>query len=94
MWRAHRANKSKALWAPEEIAEHEVEDEALLILRTPDGRAGLSDDTTEEATSELLPLVVELNQDTAQKILSEEIPEDWDKEAVKVLEETPKVQGR
>ena len=66
MWRAYRATKSKVVRAPEETAEHEVEDEAVLIL----------------------------NRDTAQKTLSEEISEDWDKESVRVLEETPKVQGR
>ena len=46
----------------------------------------LSKDTTEEAvvpltSSELLPIVVEPNQDTTQKILPKEIPEKWDKEA-------------
>ena len=66
VWRAYRATKSKVVRAPEETAEHEVEDEAVLIL----------------------------NRDTAQKTLSEEIPEDWEKEAIRVLEETPKVQGR
>ena len=48
-------------------AEHEVEGEAALILRTPDSRAVPPEDTTEEAvvlvvSSESLPLVVELNQ--------------------------------
>ena len=39
-------------------------------------------------SSESLPIVVEPNQDTAQKILSEEIPEDPDEEVVKVQKKT------
>ena len=65
--------------SPEVAAEHKVEGEAVLLLKTfDDGRAVLSEDITEEAvvlfvSSESLPLVVEFNQDTAQKIFSGEI---------------------
>ena len=45
-------------------------------------------------SSEPLPLVVESNQNNEQKILSKEIPKDLDQEAVKVLEETPKVREK
>ena len=74
---------------PGDTVKHKVEGKAVLTPRAPDGRAVLSEDTTEEAvvpltSSELLPIVVELNQDTTQKILSEKIPEEWDKEVVEV----------
>jgi len=65
--------------SPEVAAEHKVEGEAVLLLKTfDDGRAVLSEGITEEAvvlfvSSESLPLVVEFNQDTAQKIFSGEI---------------------
>ena len=80
-------------------AEHEVEGDAILTPRAFDGLAVLPEDITKEAvmpltSSELLPLVVEPNQDNAQKILFKEIPQDLDKEAVKVLEETPKVREK
>ena len=69
---------------------HEVEGKAVLIPRTPDGRAVLSEDTIKEAVvpSESLPIVERLNQDTAQKTLPEKIPEEWDREAVRVQKET------
>ena len=71
-----------------------MEGEAVLTPRAPDGSAVLSEDTTEEAvvppkSSESLPIVVGPNQDTAPKILSEEIPEDCDEEVVRVREENP-----
>jgi protein disulfide-isomerase A1 len=63
----------------EVAAEHKVEGEAVLLLKTfDDGRAVLAEGITEESvaafvTSESLPLVVDFNQDTAQKIFSGEI---------------------
>ena len=74
----------------EETAKHEV----VMILRAPDGRAVLSEDTNEEAvvpftSSESLNIMLEPNQDNAQRVLSEEIHKDWDKEAAKVMEKTP-----
>jgi len=63
----------------EVAAEHKVEGEAVLLLKTFDeGRAVLAEGITEEAvaafvSSEALPLVVDFNQDTAQKIFSGEI---------------------
>ena len=84
-WRAYRAAKSKATQTTEETTEET-------------GPTVLSKNNTEEAvvifvSSETLQLMVELNLDTAQKILSKEIPEDLEKEAVKVLEKTPKVRN-
>merc|ERR1719244_102414 len=65
--------------APEVAAEHKIEGDAVLLLKTfDDGRAVLSEGITEEAivafvSSESLPLVVDFNQETAQKIFSGEI---------------------
>ena len=63
----------------EVAAEHKIEGEAVLLLKTfDDGRAVLAEDITEEAVaafvaSESLPLVVDFNQETAQKIFSGDI---------------------
>merc|ERR1711970_1512677 len=63
----------------EVAAEHNIEGEAVLLLKTfDDGRAVLSEGITEEAVAsfiagESLPLVVDFNQETAQKIFSGEI---------------------
>ena len=60
-------------------AEHKLEGEAVLLLNTSDnGRAILSEEVTKEAAtafvpSESLPLTVNSNQDTAQKVSSGEI---------------------
>jgi protein disulfide-isomerase A1 len=65
--------------SPEVAAEHKIEGDAILLLKTfDDGRAVLSEGITEEAvaafvSSESLPLVVDFNQETAQKIFSGEI---------------------
>merc|ERR1712121_595058 len=65
--------------SPEVAAEHKLEGDAVLLLKTfDDGRAVLSEGITEEAivsfvSSESLPLVVDFNQETAQKIFSGEI---------------------
>merc|ERR1712055_1210782 len=65
--------------SPEVAAEYKIEGEAVLLLKTfDDGKAVLSEGITEEAvskfvSSESLPLVVEFNQETAQKIFSGEI---------------------
>lgn len=65
--------------APEVAAEYKIEGEAVLLLKTfDDGKAVLSEGITEESVtafvaSESLPLVVDFNQDTAQKIFSGEI---------------------
>merc|ERR1712004_59499 len=63
----------------EVAAEHKIEGEAVLLLKTfDDGRAVLSEGITEEAVAsfiagESLPLVVDFNQETAQKIFSGDI---------------------
>ena len=63
----------------EVAAEHKIEGEAVLLLKTfDDGRAVLAEDITEEAVaafvaSESLPLVVDFNQQTARKIFSGDI---------------------
>ena len=49
--------------------------------------------TKMEGASKLMPIMVELNQDNAQRALSEEMPKDWDKEAIKVPEKTPSTAG-
>merc|ERR1712183_1236334 len=60
-------------------AEYGVEGEVVVLLKTfDDGKAVLSEGITEEAVGvfvscESLPLVVDFNQDTAQKIFSGEI---------------------
>merc|ERR1712180_209782 len=60
-------------------AERMIEGEAVLLLKTfDDGRAVLSEGITEEAVAsfiagESLPLVVDFNQETAQKIFSGDI---------------------
>merc|ERR1712154_717761 len=60
----------------EVAAEHKIEGEAVLLLKTfDDGRVVLSEGITEEAVAsfiagESLPLVVDFNQETAQKIFS------------------------
>merc|ERR1712080_155383 len=65
--------------SPEVATEYKVEGEAVLLLKTFDGgRAVLSEGITEAAVasfvaSESLPLVVDFNQETAQKIFSGEI---------------------
>jgi len=65
--------------APEVAAEYKIEGEAVLLLKTfDDGKAVLTEGITEESVtafvaSESLPLVVDFNQDTAQKIFSGEI---------------------
>merc|ERR1712112_141609 len=65
--------------SPEVAAEHKLEGDAVVLLKTfDDGRAVLSEGITEEAitmfvSSESLPLVVDFNQETAQKIFSGEI---------------------
>ena len=76
-----------------ETSKDKVEGKDTLIPRTTDGRAVLSEDTTEEAVvpltpSKPLPIVERLSQDTAQKTLPEKIPEEWDREAVRVQKET------
>merc|ERR1712080_197429 len=64
---------------PEVAAEHKLEGDSVLLLKTfDDGKAVLSEGITEEAitmfvSSESLPLVVDFNQETAQKIFSGEI---------------------
>ena len=56
----------------EVAAEHKIEGEAVLLLKTfDDGRAVLAEDITEAAVAafiagESLPLVVDFNQETAQ----------------------------
>jgi len=63
----------------EVAAEHKLEGDAVLLLKTfDDGKAVLTEGITEEAIaafvgSESLPLVVDFNQETAQKIFSGEI---------------------
>merc|ERR1712158_283747 len=63
----------------EVAAEHKIEGEAVLLLKTfDDGRAVLAEDITEAAVAafiagESLPLVVDFNQETAQKICSGDI---------------------
>ena len=59
----------------EVAAEHKIEGEAVLLLKTfDDGRAVLAEDITEAAVAgESLPLVVDFNQQTAQKIFSGDI---------------------
>merc|ERR1712088_662525 len=63
----------------EVAAEHKIDGEAVLLLKTfDDGRAVLSEGITEEAVAsfiagESLPLVVDFNQETAQKIFSGDI---------------------
>merc|ERR1712209_68634 len=63
----------------EVAAEHKIVGEAVLLLKTfDDGRAVLSEGITEEAVAsfiagESLPLVVDFNQETAQKIFSGDI---------------------
>merc|ERR1712228_1156134 len=63
----------------EVAAEHKIEGEAVLLLKTfDDGRAVLAEDITEAAVAafiagESLPLVVDSNQETAQKIFSGDI---------------------
>merc|ERR1711963_1300235 len=63
----------------EVAAEHKIEGEAVLLLKTfDDGRAVLSEGITEEAVAsfiagESLPLVVDFNHETAQKIFSGDI---------------------
>jgi len=63
----------------EVAAEHKIEGEAVLLLKTfDDGRAVLAEDITEAAVAafiagESLPLVVDFNQETAQKIFSGDI---------------------
>ena len=58
----------------EVAAEHKIEGEAVLLLKTvDDGRAVLAKDITEAAVAafiagESLPLVVDFNQETVQKI--------------------------
>jgi len=64
--------------SPEVATELKVEGEAVLLLKNfDDGRAVLTEITEESVgsfvSSESLPLVVEFNQDTAQKIFSGEI---------------------
>merc|ERR1712033_107854 len=65
--------------SPEVAAEHNLEGDAVVLLKTfDDGKAVLSEGITEEAitmfvSSESLPLVVDFNQETAQKIFSGEI---------------------
>jgi len=65
--------------SPEVAAEHKLEGDSVLLLKTfDDGKAVLSEGITEEAitvfvSSESLPLVVDFNQETAQKIFSGEI---------------------
>merc|ERR1712215_336787 len=65
--------------SPEVAAEHKLEGDSVLLLKTfDDGNAVLSEGITEEAittfvSSESLPLVVDFNQETAQKIFSGEI---------------------
>jgi len=65
--------------SPDVAKEYKVEGDAVLLLKSfDDGRAVLSEGITEEAvskfvSSESLPLVVEFNQETAQKIFSGEI---------------------
>merc|ERR1712240_79650 len=65
--------------SPEVAAEHKLEGDAVVLLKTfDDGKAVLSEGITEEAitmfvSSESLPLVVDFNQETAQKIFSGEI---------------------
>merc|ERR1711976_807529 len=90
-------------------SEYGVEGEGVIMVKTfDDGKALLTEGLTEEeiakfVSSESLPLVVDFNHETAQKIfsgevesdflegklkqhlMSEEVPEDWDKEGVKVL---------
>ena len=71
---------------PEETdpAKHGLEDQATLISRTFDGLTVMPEDINEEDVMPLpLPLVLESNQDNAQKSLS--------KETIKLLEETSKV---
>jgi len=61
------------------FAEHGIEGEAVLLLKDfDDGKAVLSEGITEEAVtkfvgSESLPLVVDFNHETAQKIFSGEV---------------------
>merc|ERR1711953_1589801 len=68
-----------AVASVEVAAEHKIEGEAVLLLKTfDDGRAVLSEGITEEAVAsfiagESLPLVVDFNQETAQKIFSGDI---------------------
>jgi protein disulfide-isomerase A1 len=63
----------------EVAAEHKIEGEAVLLLKTfDDGRAVLAEDITEAAVAafiagESLPLVVDINQETAQRIFSGDI---------------------
>ena len=63
----------------EVAAEHKIEGEAVLLLKTfDDGRAVLAEDITEAGVAafiagESLPLVVDFNQETAQKIFSGDI---------------------
>merc|ERR1712180_168152 len=65
--------------SPDVAKEYKVEGDAVVLLKTfDDGRAVLSEGITEEAvskfvSSESLPLGVEFNQETAQKIFSGEI---------------------
>jgi len=65
--------------SPDVATEYKIEGDAVLLLKTfDDGRAVLAEDITEEAVAmfvaaESLPLVVEFNQETAQKIFSGEI---------------------
>jgi len=65
--------------SPEVKAEYKVEGEAVVLIKDfDDGRADLTEGLTEEAVtafvaSESLPLVVDFNHETAQKIFSGEI---------------------
>ena len=60
----------------EVTAEHKIEGEAVLLLKTfDDGRVVLAEDITEAGVAafiagESLALVVDFNQETAQKIFS------------------------
>jgi protein disulfide-isomerase A1 len=69
-----------AITASDEIAaEYKVEGEAVVLFKKfDDGRADLTEGITEEAVvkfvgSEALPLVVDFNHETAQKIFSGEV---------------------
>merc|ERR1712154_674965 len=86
-------------------SEYGVSGEGVVVVKTfDDGKAILTEELTEEniakfISSESLPLVIDFNHETAQKIFSGEVKshflmfssakaddhEDWDKEGVKVL---------
>ena len=85
-WDGELCNHSKPSWTgkPEEIEDGDCDElyksitKDLLLKTFDDGRAVLSEGITKEAvttfvSSESLPLLVNFNQDTAQKIFSGEI---------------------